>query len=260
MSNAQGYLCPHCNNSFSGPRYLAQHLNNHSQCSLLAFLPQAQAWLTTRQNSSTTASTVATNSTNHDERRTNQSQTNFYNGQSRVNNAQVENENLDVNNEPFPANDDSSTNSDFSTTKPSLIPPEHPHASTEWLAKFLKHCHDFSQKHAPVIAKEDMNKIKLIDTLRRKKATLDTHDSILEWQWECDGTLHSYMKLGEHPNCKSRNVIMRQLKSRHLGHGQELNFVREKVELPKSKAKVDMVYCDARDCMASLLTDTKVLR
>ena len=103
----------------------------------------------------------------------------------------------------------------------------------------------------------EVSAIKLMDTLRRKKATLDTYDAIMEWHFKQIGVLHENEKLGDTKDYLSRKVLIPRLAARYNKDPKNLVQVNE-IVLPSSCSKVKIVWHDARDCVVSLLTDPRV--
>ena len=81
----------------------------------------------------------------------------------------------------FPAQDDSSsaTDSVATATFKQYTVPEDCKVSTVALAEFLEHRAYMEQQHYP-FSKHEVGAIKLIDLLRRKRATLDTYEAVME--------------------------------------------------------------------------------
>ena len=74
--------------------------------------------------------------------------------------------------------------------------------STEALTKFLEHSKYMDKEYFP-FNKHDVQVIKLIDLLRNKRATLDTHQAAMEWHLKTNGTLMPHMGLGDYSHYSS---------------------------------------------------------
>ena len=134
---------------------------------------------------------------------------------------------------------------------------------TQALAQF-KACVAHVRDHTLPFDKDEIAAIELLDTLKRKKATLDTYPAI--WKWHVE----HYPKIPgvEQPKFIPREKLIQKLAMRYnmptktvLHHGKEKqvpDLVKKKViVLPSSGAKVDIIYHDARDQVVSLLTDPR---
>ena len=103
--------------------------------------------------------------------------------------------------------------------------------------------------------KDEECAIRLLDLLRRKKATLDTYDAVMEWHFREAGLLEDYERLAQTKNYLSRKVLMKRLAIRH---NRDTKLAKTMpVILTSSKTKVDVIYHDARDCVQALLTDPR---
>ena len=94
---------------------------------------------------------------------------------------------------------------------------------------------------------DEVSAIKLMDTLRRKKAPLDTYDAIMEWHFRETGVLQGNEKLGDTKDYLSRKVLLPKLAARYNKDPKNLVLVKE-IVLPSSRSKVKIVWQDARDC------------
>ena len=90
--------------------------------------------------------------------------------------------------------------------------------------------------------------IKLMDTLRKKKASLDTYDDIMDWHIAHCGS------------GRSRQFISRAKMIKRLAKRYNIPWPlvsKKKITLPHSKARVNVVHHDAAQCVVSLLTDPR---
>ena len=114
-----------------------------------------------------------------------------------------------------------------------------------------------SEQHRIAFLPEEVSAIKLMDILLKKKASLDTYNSVMEWHLRATGKLktHQMLKDGRHVYI-SRKKLMAKLAKRYGMDYKNLVQTRELI-LPCSKTRVDIVYHEARDCVVSLLTDPR---
>ena len=99
--------------------------------------------------------------------------------------------------------------------------------------------------------------VRLLGTLKRKKAPLDTYDEIMEWHHRESGNLNMHQPLGDLGNDHlSRKVMLKRLKDRYNMSGKEPTVTN--LKLPFAKAKVKLTRHNAWDCIQSLLTDPRV--
>jgi hypothetical protein len=104
---------------------------------------------------------------------------------------------------------------------------------------------------------EDKEKaaIRIMRTLQKKKAPLDTYDSVMEWHLIESGKLRRGAPLGKSPFFVSRKKLLKKLRIRY-------NMVHKyakpvKTILPDSATKLDIFCHNARDCVQLLLTDPR---
>ena len=153
--------------------------------------------------------------------------------------------------------DSSSTSSDSDNTLASVqvvLRPDGSEVSNEALSKFLAYLEKARIEYHP-FSKHEVAAIKLIDLLRRKRATLDTYEEVVEWHFRTNGDIPPKMSLGEYTHYISRAKLIKTLNKRYHGP-KDLFYIRSTI-LPVSRAKVDLIYHDARDCLVSLLTDPR---
>lgn len=119
-----------------------------------------------------------------------------------------------------------------------------------------KYC-AYSEQHRVDFLPIEVNAIQLMATLLKKKASLDTYNTVMEWHLRATGKLKPHQKLkdGRHVYI-SRKKLMKKLAERYNMDYKNLVQIRELI-LPCSKTKVDIVYHNARDCVVSLLTDPR---
>ena len=159
-------------------------------------------------------------------------------------------------NAEFPAQDDSSSATDSVATASlqQYTVPDDCEVSTEALAGFLAHRAHMQQQYFP-FSKHEVGAIKLVDLLRRKRATMDTYEAVLEWHLRETGKIQPQMGLGDYPHYISRTKLLKKLAKRYL-NTEQLFYVKT-TKLPVSGTKVDLIYHEARDLVVSMLTDPR---
>jgi hypothetical protein len=119
----------------------------------------------------------------------------------------------------------------------------------------------YTQKYGRLMdfTKSQKRSIRLLDTLRRKKAPLDTYEEVMEWYHREKGDINEHESLfhvNNVDNYISRKEMIATLKERYNMGGK---FPHKKVlHLPNSKANVTLTLHNAWDCIESLLTDPRV--
>ena len=168
---------------------------------------------------------------------------------------------------PYGVDDDMSQSSDESrdetSTESGSVAPDDDPVCTEALSNFLEYVKWMKREYHP-FDKHEVAAIRLLDLLHRKKATLDTYEEVMEWHLRSSGMLQPAMNLGDYVHYHSRKKIIKKLQIRYNGPA---NYDKPKIPkplfhtkhtvLPVSKAKVELIYHDARDCIVSLLTDPR---
>ena len=151
-------------------------------------------------------------------------------------------------------------------------PAEPPKLSLQRFHSYVQNAHDH---YAPLTA-NDLLAIKLLDALRRKKATMDTYEAVLTVFFRHTGMIREHQGLGDAVDYISRGTIMRKLALRYNMYPQQcLDEEREhkraghrKIKqpplykvtpmvLPMTKAKVDLIHFDFKEQLTSLLTDPR---
>lgn len=147
------------------------------------------------------------------------------------------------------------------------------HLYVERFRYYVQNC----QEHfADFSAKEEFA-IKLLDALRRKRATLDTYETVLEVFFKHLGVLSEQQTLRDTPEYIGRQTLMKKLAIRYgaipyqrakedrdrklKGLKKEKNtpyYLETPIVLPHSKAKVDVIHFDFREQLVSLLTDPRL--
>ena len=120
---------------------------------------------------------------------------------------------------------------------------------------FREYCVIAEKYFVPLNTKE-RKAIRLMSELRKTKASLDTYDTIMEWHLKETKELRPHEKMGETYSFLSRKKMFTALRKRY-NMTNKYNLVK-KIVLPASKARVNIVYNDARAVLESLLTDPNI--
>ena len=151
-------------------------------------------------------------------------------------------------------------------------PVEPSQLSQQRFHSYVKNAHD----HFAPFTDNDILAIKLLDALRRKKATMDTYESILTVFFRHSGMIQEHQGLGDAVDYVSRGRIMRKLALRYNMYPQKcleeerehkragkrkvkqpaLYLVKPMV-LPMTKSRVELIYFDFQEQLTSLLTDPR---
>lgn len=98
--------------------------------------------------------------------------------------------------------------------------------------------------------------LNLMRLLRQTKASLDTYDSVMEWHLKSTGKMHPHESLGQHANFRTRQSLFKDLRERYNMSENYNN--NSKIILPCSRARVNIVWTDAKKAIQSLLTDPRI--
>ena len=127
--------------------------------------------------------------------------------------------------------------------------------NTTMLEQFKSYCDSHAHQFMP-FSKEEKAAIRLLHTLKRKRAPLNAYKEVLEWHLKETNHLQPSESLKDSDKYFHRNTIMKQLLKRY---NMETMLPKVKqLTLPHSKAVVSIPYRDAKDCIVSLLTDPRV--
>ena len=122
------------------------------------------------------------------------------------------------------------------------------------LADFRQYCQD-ARKFEPFTTRY-VKAIGLMKALRQTKASLDTYDDIMEWHLKAIGELHPWESASGSSDFISRKVFFEFLRKRYNRTKNYNNLTR--IILPSSKACVNIVWTDAKECIKSILTDPRI--
>ena len=113
---------------------------------------------------------------------------------------------------------------------------------------------------------EKMEALKLMRILRQTKASLDTYEAIMEWHLKAKGDIHQHESLGSTSAASlGREILFDELRIRYNMKASKRNNDAPKfnnvakVVVPASKAKVNVLWNDAKCVLQSLLTDPRIL-
>ena len=143
-----------------------------------------------------------------------------------------------------------------------IVPPDEHDVSTEGLERLVTFIRQNDIDYCP-LSKDEIAAVQLLHVLRRKRATMDTYEAVMEWHYRASGEIEPHHRLGDAPGYITRDKIFAMLYKRYMinpayNHDKTPRYYDVKSTiLPVSKAKVDIVLHDARDIMVSLLTDPR---
>lgn len=126
--------------------------------------------------------------------------------------------------------------------------------SREWLDNYLDWEHR-ANKTWEKFTEDEVNAILLMDTLRRKRATLDTYDEVMTWHLRTSKLIAKHETAGQYKRYISRKKMIQRLIKRY--YVRPNLFQVKWVSLPISGAKVELIMHDARDMMVDLLIDPR---
>ena len=128
--------------------------------------------------------------------------------------------------------------------------------NTQMRDSFKEYC-DYAQQHMlPNLTKTQVQAVKLVDILRKKKAPMDTYDGVMLWHYQNTGELGEDEQLGDSNTYISRKKLIKDLTIRY---NMQDKFPETKpLVLPFTKSRVDLVCHNAWGCMESLLTDPRL--
>lgn len=112
-----------------------------------------------------------------------------------------------------------------------------------------------AKEFAPITGMQE-TAIKLLWTLRKSKASLETYEAMMRWHLEANRDLRPNESLKRNPNFYSRERLYADLRKRYNrseGYGNITEIV-----LPSSKAKARIVWNDAKMVIQSLLTNPRL--
>lgn len=147
--------------------------------------------------------------------------------------------------------DELSTDEEASPAKP-----KDPRPNRSMLADFRQYC-EVARQLLP-LTKEQVTSIKLLDTMKRKKTSLNAYEDLMDWHLKESNVIRDHQSLADAQGYTGRDALMKELAVRcNMTMGSKFPKTRQ-VRLPHSKAVVRIVYHEATDVMTSLLTDPRM--
>jgi len=110
------------------------------------------------------------------------------------------------------------------------------------LAKFKAYC-AYAQQNFCEYDENEEAAIKSMQVLRKKKATLDTYDAVMEWHLRTTGVLQEQQTLGDACQYLIRQKMMKKLADRYNVAPIQVRSI----VLPSSQARVKIIWSDAKD-------------
>jgi len=260
------FVCKHCGRSnFKGQKGLTQHLNSHSICSI------AEHQVTVKN-----ANVLMTNNVENKRPNDNQNHGQVTKKQAQLKlrpPAQLKTTGLEQENQvstsnqfqhrekfaelpddgmPFLGNSFDSDEEDEDTNQAQFDPP----VDTKTLAKFKEYVMH-ARRNFDHLSKEEIQAIKLMRTLRKKKAPLDAYEAVMLWHFQSTGAIDDDEGLGQAADFIGRKTILSKLFKRY---NKDINNIvpKKTIVVPKTQTKVDLIWHDAKQQVVSLLTDPRV--
>ena len=104
--------------------------------------------------------------------------------------------------------------------------------------------------------KNEVAAIQLLSTLRKTKASLNTYESVMDWHLKTVGNIHPTQTVKQSNDFISRERLFKTLRERYKY--DKMYHQVTPITLPHSKAKAQIVWNDAKECISSLLTDPRI--
>ena len=101
------------------------------------------------------------------------------------------------------------------------------------------------------------NAITLMSSLRKTKASSDTYETVIDWHFCSTGSLLSTQQLSDCRHFISREKLFKQLRQQYNYKEGSYHNV-DKITLPHSRSRVNIVWNDANAVIQSLLTDPRI--
>ena len=101
------------------------------------------------------------------------------------------------------------------------------------------------------------NAITLMSSLRKTKASLDTYETVMDWHFRSTGSLLSTQQLSDCRRFISREKLFKQLRQWYNYKEGSYHNV-DKITLPHSRSRVNIVWNDAKAVIQLLLTDPRI--
>lgn len=163
----------------------------------------------------------------------------------------------DDNGDMFYVDDNSSANGGGVDSDGELLEDDSSPPDFSIQANYNEYRRNFGRVFMEEFTANEAKAIKLMNTLRQTKASLDTYEAVMKWHVQETGEIQEHEGLGASKSYISRKSLFKFLRKRYNIHPNSYNVVRE-ITLPSSKAKARIVLHDARAVIQSLLTDPRI--
>ena len=127
--------------------------------------------------------------------------------------------------------------------------------NTQMLQEFREYCNSYPDAFMS-FTRAQKTSIRLLATLKMKKAPLNAFAEVLEWHLKETNQLAAHETLKDSHQFTHRKPLMKHLFKRY--NLEPMVPKLKKLTLPHSGAVVTIPYRDAKDCIVSLLTDPRV--
>lgn len=128
--------------------------------------------------------------------------------------------------------------------------------NTKMRDDFRAYCAEAEKHYMGSLTKSQQKGVKLLNTLKQKKAPLDTYGAVMDWHYRDKGAIKEHESLADVGGYISREVLMDTIKHRYNMADKFPESVA--LKLPVSNAQVNLTTHSAWDCISSLLTDPRV--
>ena len=128
--------------------------------------------------------------------------------------------------------------------------PPNERTNRKW-EKYVKHAFT----HFMPLEDREKSAVRIMHTLVKKRATLDTYEAVFEWHLRESGKLQDHEDVGKSKYYVSREKMMAKLKLRY--HMTHQYATPHRLVLPHSKTKLEVWKKRAQDNVLSLLTDPR---
>ena len=123
------------------------------------------------------------------------------------------------------------------------------------IEEFREYCDAYPRTFLP-FTREQITSIRLLATLKMKKAPLNTFAEVLEWHLKATNQLAPHESLKDSYKFTHQKPLMQHLLKRY--NLEPMVPRLKKLTLPHSGAVVTIPYRDAKDCIVSLHTDPRI--
>ena len=130
------------------------------------------------------------------------------------------------------------------------------HPSSKMRDDFQQYCQEAGRKFNPNLNSVELRSIKLLNVLKKKRASLDSYDELMDWHHREVGDIKQHETVKDVDGYLSRKAILDFLKQRYFMTNKFPTITE--LKLPSSMAKVKITCHNPWDCIQSLLTDPRV--